>query len=158
MKKIIITIVIIALALVGGYFLLKGNTQTPPSFSQQPNESLQTNIIVQPSPNQSGEKYEIKYTDSGYSPKELTVKVGDTVTWKNESSHGMWTASAIHPTHVIYSGSSLDEHCPDAENTSFDECKSAQPGEFWSFRFDKKGTWRYHNHVQAAHFGAIVTE
>ena len=133
-KKVIIAIIVVLLALIGGYFLFKGNVQAPINAK------------------------EVIYTDSGYSPKEITIKIGDTVTWKNESSHGMWIASAMHPSHVIYSGTSLDEHCPDAQNTSFDECISAQPGESWSFKFDKQGTWRYHNHVQASDFGSIIVE
>lgn len=159
MNKTIITIVVIALALIGGYFLIKGNTQVPQSnVNQQSNILPETNANIEPSTTQSVENYEVKYTDSGYAPKELTVKVGDTVTWKNENSNGMWTASAMHPTHIIYGGTSLDEHCPDMQNTSFDECKSAQPGESWSFTFDKKGTWRYHNHVQASDFGSVIVE
>ena len=161
MKKVIIVIVIIviAIALIGGYFLFKGNTQFPVSNDvQQLNKSQQTNTVVEPNLIQSENNYEVIYTNSGYSPRELIVKVGDTVTWKNENSQGMWTASGMHPTHVIYSGTSLDEHCPDTQNTSFDECKSAQPGESWSFKFDKKGTWRYHNHVQPSDFGTVVVE
>src|SRR3989344_2449468 len=142
-KIIIIIIVIIVLALIGGYFLFKGNNMVKTASINQ---------------HQSENNYEVIYTDSGYSPKEITVKVGNTVTWKNESSHGMWTSSAMHPTHVIYSGTSLDEHCPDSQNTSFDECTSAQPGESWSFKFDKTGTWRYHNHSQASDFGSVIVE
>jgi len=154
MNKTIITIVIIVVLFIGGYFLLNNNTQVPVQNNTQ-NQNF--------NPNEweyiPDEKiHEINYTDSGYSPKELNIKVGDTVTWKNESSHGMWTSSAMHPTHIIYSGTSLDEHCPDPQNTSFDECTSAQPGEFWSFRFDKKGTWRYHNHVQTSDFGSVIVE
>jgi len=100
----------------------------------------------------------VVYADSGYSPSKIFVKIGDTVTWKNESSSGMWTASGLHPSHVIYSGTSLEEHCPDIQNTSFDECKSGQPGTSWSFKFDKKGVWRYHNHIQPSDFGTVIVE
>ncbi len=164
MKKIIITIVIIVV-LVGGYFLLKGTAQAPVSeaINQQPilptqsSETQPTNTLVKPAVTQSV-KNEVIYTNSGYLPSKLTIKVGETVTWKNESSSGLWTGSAMHPTHVIYSGTSLDEHCPDTKNVAFDECKSSQPGESWSFKFNKKGTWRYHNHVQASDFGSVIVE
>jgi plastocyanin len=102
--------------------------------------------------------HEVVYSNNGYSPTELIVKAGDTVVFKNQSSAGMWTASALHPSHTVYSGTSLQAHCPDASNVTFDECKSAQPGESWSFTFNKKGSWGYHNHVQAGHFGKIIVE
>ena len=153
MKKLIISVVVVVL-LVGGYFLLQGNSSTQlidnqPAAVEQPAESNlpQTEI-----------KNEVIYTDSGYSPSELTIKVGDTVNFKNESSSGMWVGSAMHPSHIVYSGTSLQEHCPDTANTSFDQCKSGQPGESWSFTFTKKGTWGYHNHGKAMHFGKVVVE
>ncbi len=162
-KTVIITILILALASIGGYFLLKesrqpaalnGQRASQGSETKATNEiSLQTEVKVE-----TGQTHELIYTDSGYLPKEITIKVGDTVTWKNESSQGVWTSSAMHPTHMVYSGTSLQEHCPDAANIYFDECKSSQPGESWSFTFNKKGTWGYHNHVNARHFGKIIVE
>ncbi len=162
MNKTVIILVIVAVALVGGYFLLQGNSHPAVSVAtdqQQLNETQQnTQSASQASQTAMGKTYEITYTDSGYAPSQLTVKVGDTVTFKNESSSGMWTASAMHPAHMVYSGTSLQAHCTDAQNTSFDECMSAQPGESWSFTFTKAGTWGYHNHVKAMHFGKVIVE
>lgn len=152
MNKTVIIILITILVLIGGFLLFKVNVQAPvENNSQQNNELKQSNET-------STNNYDIIYTNSGYSPKTLTIKLGDTVTWKNESSHGMWTSSAIHPTHIIYSGTSLDEHCPDTQNNSFDECQSDKSGTSWSFTFDKKGIWKYHNHVLASDFGTIIVE
>ncbi len=157
---IIITVVV--LALIGGYFLLTSNNQSQTaSVDQQPPVDQQTNNpppAAEPAPSTQGTTHEVIYTDSGYSPNEITIKLGETVTWKNESSGGMWTASGMHPTHTIYSGTSLDEHCPDAQNISFDECTAAQPGQSWSFTFLKKGTWRYHNHVSPSNFGTVIVQ
>lgn len=162
-KNIVIAIIFIILA-VGGYFIYQSmNTaQVSPSNNQE----SQTNSQNEPSNNEPGidieviipKTHEVTYTDSGYSPNELTVKVGDTVTYKNQSSGGMWVASAMHPTHVVYSGTSLQEHCPDTANTSFDACKSSQTGESWSFTFTKIGTWGYHNHGKSTAFGKIIVE
>jgi len=165
-KKIIITIIVIAIVLIGSYFLFKGTSQAPvleqSTATQQSNTPSESNITPTPNPSltptQTSTKNEVIYNDSGYLPATLTIKVGETVTFKNQSSNGMWTASAMHPSHTIYSGTSLDEHCPNTANTSFDECTSAQPGESWSFTFNKKGTWGYHNHVKAMHFGKIIVE
>ena len=162
-----VTIVVIVIVLIGGYFLFGMNSKSTSSLTsgggelntaQQTNTVAEPTAMVEPSTTETGKTYEVMYTDSGYSPKEITIKVGDTVTWKNQSSRGDWVGSAMHPTHVVYSGTSLDEHCPDIKNTSFDECKSDQPGNSWSFTFNKKGKWYYHNHVNAHDFGSVIVE
>lgn len=98
------------------------------------------------------------YTDSGYSPRTLKVKVGEIVTFKNQSSQAMWPASAMHPSHTVYSGTSLSEHCPDTTGTAFDACTGIQPGNSWSFTFNKKGNWKYHDHLNPSFTGTIIVE
>jgi plastocyanin len=100
----------------------------------------------------------VTYTDAGYSPNALTIKKGETVTFKNQSSRSMWPASAIHPTHRVYSGTSLDEHCPDTAGTAFDACKGFLPSQSWSFTFNKTGTWKYHDHLNPGATGVVVVE
>lgn len=100
----------------------------------------------------------VTYTDSGYSPRTLKVKVGETVTFKNQSLQAMWPASDFHPTHRVYSGTSLQEHCPDTTGTAFDACTEIQPGDSWSFTFNKQGTWKYHDHLSPSHTGTIIVE
>lgn len=102
--------------------------------------------------------HEVRYTDEGYVPSTITIKVGDTVMFKNESSKTVWTGSAMHPTHMVYSGTDLKTHCPDPENISFDQCKAEGPGTSWLFTFTKAGTWGYHNHVGPTHFGKVIVE
>lgn len=168
-KKIIIALVIIVVLAVAGYFLFMGNNQInyqagvgEVNNNDQLNDTqLAGEAPINDTPDTDinlGTNYEIMYTDSGFSTSELKIKVGDTVTWKNQSSKGMWIASAMHPTHVIYSGTSLDEHCPDSDNNAFDACKGYQPGESWSFTFNKAGTWRYHDHLTTGKFGTIIVE
>ena len=174
MKKIIIAVIVILVLVFLGYFLFKGNTQAPilEKVVDQESNLLTKEEVAEPSFNieiepvsgdPSGQLiitqiYEVIYIDSGYSPEEIKINVGDTVTWENQSSGGSWVGSAMHPTHIVYSGTSLQEHCPDLENITFDECKSSQPGESWSFTFNKKGNWRYHNHVKATHSGVVMVE
>lgn len=100
----------------------------------------------------------VRYTDNGYEPAQLTVAAGETVTFVNASSRAMWTASDVHPTHRNYDGTSLMQHCGDATATAFDECGSAQPGDTWSFTFQKTGTWQYHNHRYPVDTGTVTVE
>lgn len=166
MNKNIVPGIVIAVLLASGYFLYQGMNKTPAptSTSQETNNqpatdaSNQNNGVDLNVQIGISKTYDVIYTDSGYAPSELAIKAGDTVTFKNQSSHNMWTASAMHPSHTMYSGTSLQQHCPDTANTSFDECKNDQPGTSWSFTFTKKGTWGYHNHVAANRFGKIIVE
>ncbi|OGZ64241.1 MAG: hypothetical protein A3A98_02565 [Candidatus Staskawiczbacteria bacterium RIFCSPLOWO2_01_FULL_40_39] len=161
MNKYIIPGIIVIALLAGGYFVftsnnLAGLSQNPNQQSsevqQQLNGTVENTVTVVPA------NHEVIYTDPGYSPSELIIKIGDTVTFKNQSSREIWTGSAMHPVHTAYSGTSLQQHCPDPSNTSFDQCKSEQPGTSWSFTFTKAGTWGYHNHVNASHFGKIIVK
>lgn len=95
----------------------------------------------------------VTYSSSGFSPSEITIRRGGTVTWRNEGGGTMWVASAMHPTHTTYSGTTLQEHCDTLSNDSFDQC---QNGGTYSFTFDKVGTWAYHNHSQSSHFGRVI--
>lgn len=100
----------------------------------------------------------VVYTDSGFSPTTLNVKRGETVTFENRSSLNMWPASALHPTHAVYDGTSLQEHCPNNANTAFDACEGIPPGSSWSFQFNRSGTWKYHDHLSPRYTGTIIVE
>lgn len=90
---------------------------------------------------------------NGFSPKSVTIKKGGTVTWAKQGGGEMWVASAQHPTHTVYAGTTLQQHCDDATDTSFDQCKNASS---YAFTFNKAGTWNYHNHSNASQFGSVV--
>ena len=84
----------------------------------------------------------IVYTDVGFSPERLDIEAGDSVSFINRSDGDFWPASNIHPTHQI-----LPE---------FDAEKIVPAGSQWTFRFDKPGFWRYHNHLGPGNGGIIV--
>ena len=76
-----------------------------------------------------------------FDPKEARVKKGGKVTWVNKGSRAAWPASAMHPTHLIY--------------PEFDARKGIGPGESYSFKFEKAGSWKYHDHLNPSSFGAV---
>lgn len=150
MNKTIIAIIIVAIVLAGGYFLLRGTYQPAPVVPQPLSEQTTPPLSVAQTP--AAEEKVVTYADSGYSPSTLTIKRGETVTFKNQSSRSMWIASAVHPTHKIYptTGGCL--------GSTFDACAGIQPGGSWSFKFDIPGTWKYHNHSSSGDTGTIVVE
>lgn len=99
-------------------------------------------------------EYMIIITDSGYSPQALEVKRGEKVTWVNRGSSSNWPASAMHPTHRVYPGSGI-EKCG-TEEKIFDSCRGLNGGESWSFTFNEKGNWNYHNHLNSGMHGSIL--
>ena len=86
--------------------------------------------------------HQVVYDGKAFSPASLTVKAGDTVVFKNNSTSAFWPASGPHPTHTNY--------------PEFDPKKAIPAGGSWSFVFTKVGTWPYHNHLNSSQFGTII--
>ncbi len=157
--KLIVGLLVVVAGLGLGWYIMKGGYSSPaapleeetvnttPAFTDD--TSITSTISPYPETTGSGTekggvmtKTTITYTDSGYTPSTITVKKGTTVTWVNQSSGGMWTASALHPTHMLLPG--------------FDQLKSVAKGGTYDYTFAKVGTWKYHNHVQASDTGTVV--
>lgn len=84
----------------------------------------------------------VELRDDGFYPNELTIQKGETVTFSTTKDNFFWPASNSHPTHTIY--------------PEFDPKEPIASDKEWSFKFDKPGTWRYHDHVRASAIGKII--
>jgi plastocyanin len=115
----------------------QGSEITTSQTSENENTQEQAN-------EQSIEGQTVTFNGGAYSPNELTVKTGTAVTFKNEADHAIWPASNVHPTHTLYSG--------------FDPRQQINPGEEWSFTFNRTGTWGYHDHLQSNITGTIIVK
>ena len=100
----------------------------------------------------------VVYSADGYTPKELTIKKGDRVTFRNESVRETWPASAMHPSHTAYPGSSVGKCGTTEESQIFDACRGLKQGEEWSFVFGESGEWFYHDHLNSSMFGKIIVQ
>lgn len=83
----------------------------------------------------------VRYTNTGFEPKELSVPLGAMVQYVNESDKQMWVASNEHPGHSIL--------------PTFDQF---QTGDQYTYVFDKAGTWEYHDHLNPTAVGIIKVE
>ncbi len=133
------------------------NADTTPTPSPTPTPTptptdTGTQVGVDVSVNTAPTSATVTYNGNGFSPREVTIKKGGTVIWKNTSGGTMWVASAQHPSHTLYNGTSRQEHCPDTTKTAFDQC---QGGGDYSFTFNKTGAWGYHDHINASLFGKV---
>lgn len=99
----------------------------------------------------------VHYGTSGFSPKSVTIKAGEKVTFVNDTTGPMWVASAEHPTHTVYDGTDRAAHCSGSYTgaTPFDEC---QAGSTYTFVFGKAGTFAYHNHSAAQFTGTVIVQ
>src|SRR3989344_4608585 len=89
MSKKLIWVIVLVLVALGIFLLLRKeevlapNEELPAALPQE--ETTNTEVV---------NENLITYSDTGFAPSTLTVKVGDTVTWKNEGEKSMWPASA----------------------------------------------------------------
>lgn len=84
----------------------------------------------------------ITLTSDGWKPSEVTIKQGNTITFKNTTGNKFWPASNLHPSHLLYP--EFDPKQPIAADAS------------WSFVFTKIGAWQFHDHL-APYFTGIIT-
>lgn len=160
MKVFLILILIVAVVILGWLFLkspapVAVQNPTPVPVTTEPTAIIEPTVTAPPKTTNTPTKTPqniVTYTDSGYSPSALTIKKGDTVVWENKSSGPMWTASNPHPIHTGYP---VGGGCI---SSAFDECHGGAPGSSWTFKFDKAGTWGYHNHLNFGDGGTIVVQ
>lgn len=78
---------------------------------------------------------------NGFEPSTLTIKKNDIVRFTTARTFPFWPASDKHPSHSEY---------PD-----FDPRKPILQNETWEFKFEKVGTWAYHDHTNSSLRGVI---
>ena len=160
-KTTVIWLAVIVLVVGGAYYFTRGTANAP---AGTPPASTNQNAVAPKSPDTStpapAATNKVEITANGFSPSAIKVRVGDTVTWTNEDSASHWPASAAHPTHKVYPGSDITK-CGTAEQPSiFDACKGLAQGESYSFKFEQRGDWKYHDHLRAVapFFGSVTVE
>lgn len=154
MSKLLIGLFVLVVGVGVGWYVLGGKSTQEGTSQQMPvpaTTGVEEAVVITDEATTAGESMEkggvmtkvtVAYTDSGYSPKEVTIKAGTAVVFVNQSSVGMWTASAVHPTHQLLPG--------------FDQLKEVAKGGTYEYTFEKVGTWKYHNHLKATDFGSVV--
>lgn len=128
---------------LGAFFVSRNQVEAPttPTATETPQATAPSSTD---SAEPVSESMTVTYANTGFSPTTITVKVGDTVTFKNTSTKMMQVASAPHPTHTAYSG--------------FDAKAGTAAGGSYMFTFTKAGSWSYHNHLNPTDTGTVVVE
>lgn len=155
-NKLFFGLLVLAAGVIAGWYLLKGDTAgiskllkpvktpTPTASTFQAGEATVPEGTPGPSLEKGGvaARTVVTYTDSGFAPATVQITQGDTVTFVNESTRGMWVASAVHPTHQLLPG--------------FDQLKSVGMSGTYEYTFTNAGTWKYHNHVNPQDTASVV--
>mgnify|MGYP001619147475 CR=1 FL=1 len=124
-KNMMIAAIIVVVLIVGGLFLSSQQSKPVP-VPEKVEETVETVVTeVQEKAEDVEEamaKDSVEIKDFAFSPKELTVKVGSTVTWTNKDLTG---------------------HSATSDDKSFDTGVLSQ-GESATVTFDKAETFNYH--------------
>ncbi|MBI5138822.1 MAG: hypothetical protein HZA95_03435 [Candidatus Vogelbacteria bacterium] len=83
------------------------------------------------------------YSSGAFDVTSLALKVGDSLTFKNNSDAAIRVSSNPHPVH--------SEH-PDMDSGML------QPGASWSYTFKVAGTYGFHNHLNPGAAGSVTVK
>lgn len=136
-----ITIVVVVVVLLIGWFLVQSqqSATTPvPTSVETP-----TPTTVESSPSAMTEETAVTISSTGFSPKDVTIKAGKTVTWTNSDSANHTVNSSPHPAHTDNPFLNLGTIAPSASK---------------SLTFPTAGTYKYHDHLNPTQFGSITVE
>jgi plastocyanin len=139
-KQVWAVIVIVVIILIGGgiYFANK-NSNTTPSNNSTGSTSMNMHSANNSTNQQSSaptatDKVDIK--NFAFSPADITVKVGTTVTWTNSDS----------TTHTVTETDGQDG--PNSGNL--------EPGKTYTFTYNTAGTFKYHCAIHPEMLGTVT--
>lgn len=153
-SRFLIGLVVVAVGAVLGWYIFANRSKLPslsnlggtpsPLVTPTPTVSLSNLGAASEGGSKGGvaERTVVTYTDAGFSPKTVTVKLGTTVAFMNDSASGLWVASNPHPQHTDLSG--------------FDAGRSVSKGGSYEYTFTKTGSWNYHNHAKSTDTATVV--
>lgn len=147
-KNYLILLLVLAVVAGGGYWWWQNRAGMPLFGGGQP--AADSSAPVVPGGDAAVVGKIISFNGATFEPGILTIKAGETVTFRNDSAGQVWPASAMHPTHKVYPAAG------GCIGSAFDACKGLMPGESWSFKFDEAGSWKYHDHLNPKNFGTVV--
>ncbi len=97
----------------------------------------------------------VTYDGKNFSPTNVTIAKGGTVTFTDIAGSKMWVAADPHPSHTNYDNTTRAQHCATGATASFDQCA---PSASYTFTFSKVGAWSYHDHMNAVAEGMITVK
>lgn len=144
-NTIIGAVIIVVLILAGWYFIKSQKTATAPSQTESTTPATQS---ASPSKASEGAMMKketvVKITANGFSPKTVTIKAGEMVTWQNTDSANHTVNSIPHPTHTLY--------------PILNKVGLMKSGDKKSLTFPDVGTYSYHDHLNPSNTGSVTVQ
>ena len=137
MNKVLL--IVLVLIVVFGAFTFLGNKKLIPTTNNQPNSAKFQGVVTPP----NNPVVTITLSNTGFEPKDATVKVGTRVVWINKSGKTATVNSDNHPTHLLYPFLNLGQF-PDGSSVQV--------------VFEKAGKYTYHNHLNSSEIGSVTAE
>lgn len=145
-RNLVVAFVVILLLVLAGWYLTKPKqTAVPQDQSTQSPVSTESAIpVASEEATMSKEANTVTITQSGFLPKSVTIKVGETVTWINDDSASHTVNSDLHPIHTLF---------PILNKVSL-----IKAGEKKSLQFTTAGTFTYHDHLNPSSTGSVTVQ
>lgn len=157
----LVWVVVVVVVIAGGawwYLSAQPPINQPVTTTTTTNQGSNTGVSAGVSITTAPMSATVTYGPNGFSPSTVTIAKGGTVTFTAApGADEMWVASAPHPSHTGYDGTSRDQHCASGYSgpTPFDQCAA---GTTYRFTFGNAGSWVYHNHDNASDYGTVVVQ
>ncbi len=146
-KNTTIAIVVVLVLIIGGWLLTRPSqqvSQTPQATDNPVSTSTPASTsTATPDAAMTAQKNLVKISSDGFTPKSITIKLGDTITWTNVDTENHTVNSDNHPTHLLYPFLNLGKILPG-------ESKSVTPA--------TAGTFTYHDHLNPSLTGSITVQ
>ena len=142
-RNAIIAIVVIILLAVAGWYLTRPKQTSVPQSTETSLSTQSAAPVASDEASMNAGETMVSITQSGYSPKDITIKIGDSVVWTNNDSATHTISSDPHPTHTLY---------------PFLNVGPLKPGEKKSVQFTTAGTFTYHDHLNPSLTGTVTVQ
>ncbi len=140
MKRLIIGIIvalIVGAGIVGALSLMDSKEPTTQTAEQAPQTTQTETIQEEVKPTESESTSSVAIENLVFSPAEITIKKGTTVTWTNKDS-------------VAHTVTADDGNGPNSQ--------LFEQGETYSYKFDEVGTFKYHCQPHPSMKGTVVVQ
>lgn len=138
-RNLVIAAVVILALIVGVWFLTRSDKTEVPQSETSTSES-QSSASEAAIPMQ---EVKISITAGGFSPKAITLRIGQSVTFENMDSANHTVNSDPHPIHNLY---------------PFLNAEVIKSGESKTIIFEKAGKYTYHDHLNPSLTGSVTVE
>lgn len=138
MKKELIGLMAV-IAVVG---LSAQSCSSTPPVDQTGNNNEQ--VPTEQTGDNSNQTVTVVFDGAKFTPSTVAIKVGDTVRFQHRGNVELWIGSDPHPTHTDW--------------PSFDSKKAIETGGSYEFKFEKAGSFGFHNHLDPTQSGTVVVQ